>query len=122
MENIENFVAGRMNRMSFIKYNVLLFLTLIILALPISHFVGTTGVILLGLMALPVEFYLNAKRFHDLGKSTAWSAGICALSLTLILLPSGLIYSILNGISSIAFIYLCVIKGTDGTNKYGMVR
>lgn len=122
MEHIENFVAGRMNRMNFIKYNILLFLALLVLVFPVSIFIGKAGVVFLALMAVPVEFYLYAKRFHDLGKSTAWSAAICAVSLILFLLPSGAIHSTLNGITSIAFICLCVIKGTDGTNEYGMVR
>ena len=53
-------------------------------------------------LALLPSLFLGIKRLHDLDKSAVWIV-LCVIPL----------------INMIFFAYLCLIKGTDGDNKYG---
>lgn len=53
-------------------------------------------------LALLPSLFLGIKRLHDLDKSAVWII-LCVIPL----------------INMLFFAYLCLIKGTDGDNKYG---
>ena len=104
---------GRINRKIFILYAVCFILFCLFLIIPtflviISTTDGTVVDISVSIVSTLIELallpslFLGIKRLHDLDKSAVWII-LCVIPL----------------INMLFFAYLCLIKGTDGDNKYG---
>ena len=99
---------GRINRKIFILYAVCFILFCLFLIIPtflviISTTDGTVVDISISIVSTLIELaLLGIKRLHDLDKSAVWII-LCVIPL----------------INMLFFAYLCLIKGTDGDNKYG---
>ena len=97
---------GRINRKIFILF--CLFLIIPTFLVIISTTDGTVVDISISIVSTLIELallpslFLGIKRLHDLDKSAVWII-LCVIPL----------------INMLFFAYLCLIKGTDGDNKYG---
>ena len=110
-----NWVDGRINRKEYFIRLLLLglgygfFMTFSVTAFILATGRGTAlGYVPFGLLALLTLFIFwrlvmtYVKRLHDLDKSAVWII-LCVIPL----------------INMLFLAYLCLIKGTDGDNKYG---
>jgi len=124
--------SGRMRRLAYFGYSLLLGVILFVIALililptrgsPNGPMVTAVVVILLGIVALFAGFCLCAKRLHDLDLA-AWHY------IWMILLPSivsgigtatqQLALNAVGGLFSLCIgLYLLLWPGTDGTNRFG---
>ena len=101
---------GRINRKIFILYAVCFILFCLFLIIPTFLVIisGTVVDISISIVSTLIELallpslFLGIKRLHDLDKSAVWII-LCVIPL----------------INMLFFAYLCLIKGTDGDNKYG---
>lgn len=118
MKSIENLFAGRMNRKSYIKWNLSLIAICVVLGLLLYSVGGASAIWAVLLIAVPVSLYVNARRFHDLGKPAYWAIGIIALDLVNNIY-SGTGEHVLNAIGTIIFLYMCFASGDKGDNQYG---
>ena len=104
---------GRINRQIFILYFICFLLFATVMIVPTSSIIiGTSSdfvievITTISSVIIEISFipslFLTAKRLHDLDKS--------AVYMTLYVIPL---------INIIFFLYLCIVKGTNGENKYG---
>ena len=99
---------GRMNRLPFLKYNVILILIfsmisfVLHLAFGIEGFMSNAVDFIVSLLGFGCYISLMIRRLHDLDKGGVW--------VLLSLIP------IVNFLFSI---YLLCAKGTDGYNQFG---
>jgi uncharacterized membrane protein YhaH (DUF805 family) len=133
--------GGRMGRLAYFGYSLLLGIVLVVLALillmPLRNAadgmgvgVGIAIVVILVLMGLFGGFCLAAKRLHDLDMSAwhyAWIVLIPAVMSGLSAAMQqqgptmpGLLISLLGYlISLMVYLFLLAWPGTDGTNRFG---
>lgn len=104
---------GRINRKIFILYAVSFILFCLFLIIPtLLIVISTTDEMIIDIsvsivstlieLALLPSLFLGIKRLHDLNNSAVW-----------------IILYVIPLINILFFIYLCLIKGTTGDNKYG---
>ena len=125
---------GRLNRLKYFKYSMLLLLLTVIFAgIAIVSFQSDSFafliVALVCMLLCTVNYvgaiFLSIRRLHDLNLSGWWYALICLVSIV-----SGFLQEIENETMQLAAlglnfvviafsIYLFVKKGTDGDNNYG---
>jgi uncharacterized membrane protein YhaH (DUF805 family) len=131
--------SGRLGRLAYFGYSILLVTVLLVLGLvlllPLRNASDGTGVgiaiaVILVLMAIWGGFCLVAKRLHDLDVSAwhyAWIIlvpALCDGSGTVLkqsgmTLP-GLLTSLLGAVISLLVgVFLLFWPGTDGTNRFG---
>jgi uncharacterized membrane protein YhaH (DUF805 family) len=131
--------SGRLGRLAYFGYSILLLTVLVVLGLilllPLRNAaegqgVGIAIVVILGVMGIAGGFCLAAKRLHDLDLS-AWhyvwmvfvpalfngfGAAFKQLGMTL----PGLLTSLLGALISVLVgLYLLFWPGTEGSNRYG---
>ena len=125
---------GRLNRLKYFKYSMLLLLLTVIFAgIAIVSFQSDSFafliVALVCMLLCAVNYvgaiFLSVRRLHDLNLSGWWYALICLVSIV-----SGFLQEIENETMQLAALglnfvvmafsmYLFVKKGTDGDNDYG---
>jgi uncharacterized membrane protein YhaH (DUF805 family) len=131
--------SGRMGRLSYFGYSILLVAVLLglglLLLLPLRNAVDATGVIiaisvLLGAMGVLGGFSLAAKRLHDLDMS-AWHyvwiifapailSGVGAAMQQAGMTFPGLMASLMGALISLVMaLFLLLWPGTDGANQFG---
>lgn len=131
--------GGRMGRLAYFGYSILLTFTLVILGLilllPLRNATDAKGVtiaiiVILAAMAIWGGFCLAAKRLHDVNL-TAWHyawmvifpticSGFGAAFKELGMVVPGLVSTIVGGVISLgAGLFLLLWPGSEGTNDYG---
>ena len=123
-ENINSFFSpnGRRGRLNYFFVNTILVIVYVASFIGLASVFRAAGTTTMGaiLTLLYIAFFYllfcnEAKRFHDLDKSTSWA-------LAFLLVP-GLVYAVNQMLGLIAIIisslYPLFAKGTSGPNQYG---
>ena len=99
---------GRMNRLPFLKYNVILILIfsmisfVLHLAFGIEGFMSNAVDVVVSILGFGCYLSLMIRRLHDLDKGGIWA-----------------LLNFIPAVNIIFGIYLLCAKGTDGYNRFG---
>ncbi len=99
---------GRMNRLPFLKHNVILILIFSLinfvlhLAFGVEGFMSNAADLIVSILGIGCYITLMIRRLHDLDKGGIW-----------------VLLNFIPGINLIFFIYLLCVKGTEGYNRFG---
>lgn len=127
--------SGRASRSEFWWFSLAMWLILMVAFLVLGGLFATLGstaggfgtgaMVLMALgailyLALLIPFFsVTVRRFHDRNLSGWWYLGIFALSMVSNFAPENVALLVIAGLASIATLVICVLKGTQGPNKFG---
>lgn len=139
---LTKFFTGRINRKQYISYYAATIVVASLLIIGICVMTGLTDPAAIdnmggdeipssiaipantvSLITLILGFSFDIRRFHDLDRPTSWAVVPLVLGgVNLLPIFDGMNLGtyILSGVQIAIFLYLCIAKGTQGDNEYGV--
>ena len=133
---LEKMIGGRLNRKKYIMYYLATVVTCVFLMFAVSAIMLATGQaseieqggnvylsgLVIGLLANLVTICLGIRRLHDLGKGGKWVLVViipAVFSFAVYFVENQLLTNFASALDIAVIMALAVMKGNDGSNKFG---
>lgn len=115
--------AGRMARLPYFLYALLLIVIVVVLGVVLMAILGHLGIILAYLICLYSFYCLMAKRLQDFDKPGSWAWVVIAIGLLAsvlsVIAATTMLGQLVGLLQFILALIILFMPGTPGANKYG---